>query len=104
MNHEMLKSLYYLLIISEVEEVEIFKVCLEYWSSFAAELYHETPLSGQMGLGSGSFRWRNLIFLTSKSNFYLGLFSDFLLMDRVHQWLLDRDVKPTKQFLPKLDT
>jgi hypothetical protein len=57
MNHEMLKSLYYLLIISEVEEVEIFKVCLEYWSSLAAELYHETPFSGQMGLGSGSFRY-----------------------------------------------
>lgn len=39
----MLKSLHYLLLISEVEEVEIFKVCLEYWNSLAAELYHEIP-------------------------------------------------------------
>jgi len=52
----MLKSLYYLLLISEVEEVEIFKVCLEYWSSLAAELYHETPFSGQLGLNSGPYR------------------------------------------------
>lgn len=32
-------SLNYLIQISEVEEVEIFKICLEYWNSFANRLY-----------------------------------------------------------------
>ena len=32
MNETLLKSLHYLILISEVEEVEIFKICLEYWN------------------------------------------------------------------------
>lgn len=36
-----LSALYYLLLISEVDEVEIFKICLEYWSSLASSLYLE---------------------------------------------------------------
>ncbi len=43
----MMTSLHYLLLISEVEEVEIFKVCLEYWSGLAADLYHEVPFKRQ---------------------------------------------------------
>nr|CAH7767990.1 unnamed protein product [Callosobruchus chinensis] len=35
------KALRYLVLISEVEEVEIFKICLEYWNSLASELYPE---------------------------------------------------------------
>lgn len=31
--------------ISEVDEVEVFKVCLEYWNSLAADLYRESPFS-----------------------------------------------------------
>nr|KAG5714583.1 hypothetical protein BaRGS_007029 [Batillaria attramentaria] len=38
-------ALHYLILISEVEEVEIFKICLEYWSALAAELYRESPFS-----------------------------------------------------------
>ena len=42
-DHEpLLKSLHYLLLISEVEETEIFKICLEYWNSLAADLYSES--------------------------------------------------------------
>ncbi|XP_076306082.1 LOW QUALITY PROTEIN: exportin-1-like [Tachypleus tridentatus] len=45
--HEiLLTALHYLLLISEVEEVEIFKICLEYWNSLAADLYRENPFSG----------------------------------------------------------
>lgn len=33
--------------ISEVEEIEIFKICLEYWNSLAASLYRENPF-GQL--------------------------------------------------------
>ena len=43
MNETLLKALHYLILISEVEEVEIFKICLEYWNSLASELYRESP-------------------------------------------------------------
>nr|NVI73573.1 embargoed [Cucujiformia] len=44
---EMLRnSLRYLVLISEVDEVEIFKICLEYWNSLASELYREVPYTG----------------------------------------------------------
>merc|ERR550519_1581299 len=43
MNDSLLKSLHYLILISEVEEVEIFKICLEYWNSLASDLYRESP-------------------------------------------------------------
>ena len=36
---ELQKALQYLAFISEVDEVEIFKICLEYWNSLAADLY-----------------------------------------------------------------
>merc|ERR550532_2332810 len=43
MNETLLKALHYLILISEVEEVEIFKICLEYWNILAADLYRESP-------------------------------------------------------------
>ena len=45
LNEPLLKSLHYLLMISEVEDVEIFKICLEYWNSLCADLYRESPFS-----------------------------------------------------------
>uniref|UniRef100_H2YXR1 Exportin-1 n=1 Tax=Ciona savignyi TaxID=51511 RepID=H2YXR1_CIOSA len=39
------QALGYLVHISEVEETEIFKICLEYWNSLSAELYRENPFS-----------------------------------------------------------
>jgi exportin-1 len=49
--HEVLmKALHYLVLISEVDEVEIFKICLEYWNGLSADLYRdryrESPLTG----------------------------------------------------------
>ena len=38
-------SLGYLVLISEVDDVEIFKICLEYWNVLASELYREAPFS-----------------------------------------------------------
>ena len=39
-SHEpLLKSLHYLLLISEVDDTEISKICLEYWNALAADLY-----------------------------------------------------------------
>ena len=39
----LLEALQYLVLLSEVEEMEIFKICLEYWSILTAELYREVP-------------------------------------------------------------
>jgi exportin-1 len=45
-NREMLQdALNYLVLISEVEDTEIFKICLEYWNMLTADLYREAPFS-----------------------------------------------------------
>ncbi|XP_022914564.1 exportin-1 [Onthophagus taurus] len=36
-------ALHYLVLISAVDEVEIFKICLEYWNNLSSELYREVP-------------------------------------------------------------
>jgi len=41
----LIDALNYLVLISEVDDVEIFKICLEYWNILAAELYRENPFS-----------------------------------------------------------
>lgn len=42
--HEaLLESLQYLVLISEVDETEIFKICLEYYNSLVSDLYRESP-------------------------------------------------------------
>ncbi|XP_035225153.1 exportin-1-like, partial [Stegodyphus dumicola] len=46
LQHMLRRALHYLLLISEVEEVEIFKICLEYWNALSADLYRESPYSG----------------------------------------------------------
>jgi exportin-1 len=60
-----------LLLISEVEETEIFKICLEYWNSLASELYHECPFlpSAPLLLGLQSSRE------TQRKIFYAGILS-----------------------------
>lgn len=37
------QALHYLLMISEVDDVEIFKICLEYWNNLTSDLYREVP-------------------------------------------------------------
>lgn len=49
-------ALRYLVLISEVEDVEIFKICLEYWNSLASELYQEVPQSGSRACFFGNSR------------------------------------------------
>ncbi|XP_012281075.1 exportin-1 [Orussus abietinus] len=50
LNDTLLKALHYLVLISEVEEVEIFKICLEYWNGLAADLYKESPCMSPLPL------------------------------------------------------
>ncbi|GAA5943651.1 hypothetical protein JCM10213_008936 [Rhodosporidiobolus nylandii] len=42
----------YLIKISQVEEREIFKICLEYWAKLVADLYDEMQKGGGLGLGA----------------------------------------------------
>ncbi|KAJ9600998.1 hypothetical protein L9F63_000836, partial [Diploptera punctata] len=44
-NEVLMKALHYLVLISEVDEVEIFKICLEYWNGLSADLYRESPFT-----------------------------------------------------------
>lgn len=39
----MFQALQYLLKISMVDDVEVFKICLDYWNWLCAELYREFP-------------------------------------------------------------
>ncbi|XP_048405127.2 LOW QUALITY PROTEIN: exportin-1-like [Stegostoma tigrinum] len=41
----LLDGLHYMILVSEVEEIEIFKIYLEYWNRLAGELYRENPFS-----------------------------------------------------------
>ncbi|PNF37319.1 Exportin-1 [Cryptotermes secundus] len=50
LNDLLMKALHYLVLISEVDEVEIFKICLEYWNGLSADLYRECPLTPQSPL------------------------------------------------------
>jgi exportin-1 len=34
-------SHFYMVQLSQVEELEVFKICLDYWTNFTQELYHE---------------------------------------------------------------
>ena len=38
-------ALHYLVLISDVDDTEIFKICLEYWNILSSELYREAPFS-----------------------------------------------------------
>ena len=49
-----LQALHYLVLISEVEETEIFKICLEYWNALASDLYRENPFPSSTPLLIGS--------------------------------------------------
>ncbi|KAF5285642.1 hypothetical protein FQA39_LY16548 [Lamprigera yunnana] len=52
-------ALHYLILISEVDEVEIFKICLEYWNALCAELYRDITYSSAQSAYFGNNR-RNI--------------------------------------------
>lgn len=74
----MKKALQYLVLISEVEDVEIFKICLEYWNSLASELYGEP-------FGTNSL-WA--VNQTTRRNFYADILS------KVRYIMISRMAKP----------
>lgn len=62
----LLLAVYYLIVLSEVDDVEVFKICLEYWGSLAEQLYKECPLDDRVvshsHLTSQSLPIRRLIY------------------------------------------
>lgn len=45
----LMNALRYLVLISEVEEVEVFKICLEYWYALTSDLHKISPTSSKFG-------------------------------------------------------
>ncbi|KAF9432539.1 Karyopherin transporter, partial [Entomortierella beljakovae] len=81
----------YLLKISQVEDREIFKICLEYWSKLVAELYEEIqqlPVMElpQLSLGTGIMQSSGSVSL--RKNFYTEVLS------RLRVIMIERMVKP----------
>nr|NVI73648.1 embargoed [Cucujiformia] len=84
---EMLRNaLKYLVLISEVEEVEIFKVCLEYWNALAADLYKELPYSGTQTL-----------YFSSRRNLYQDV------LNKVRYIMISRMAKPEEVLVVEND-
>jgi exportin-1 len=100
----LLISLHYLLMISEVDDEEIFKTCLEFWHHFAKEQYttdtnYKTTATGQL-LG-GSY---NRIFGDSSSPNGSGPLADYAeVHSRLRNVLIDRMAKPEEVIIVEDD-
>ncbi len=70
----------YLVKISEIDDREVFKICLEYWTKFVADLYHEFPFAGVEAAASSSSR----LFLGSvlHTNSRRAIYADIITMLR----------------------
>ena len=75
----LLEALQYLVLISEVEEMEIFKICLEYWNILSAELYREAPYQPTPSYLRGS---NNANTVPSRRQFYSVMLSKVTLVLR----------------------
>ncbi|XP_046918436.2 exportin-1 emb [Dermatophagoides farinae] len=61
MRKQLLMAVMYLIVISQVEDVEVFKICLEYWGSLTEQLYKECPLDDRV-VASSTIPMRRLIY------------------------------------------
>ena len=75
----LLEALQYLVLISEVEEMEIFKICLEYWNILSAELYREAPYQPTPSYLRGS---NNANAVPSRRQFYSVMLSKVTIVLR----------------------
>lgn len=79
-------ALRYLVLISEVEEVEIFKICLEYWNSLASELYRLVPYTSTQP-----------IFLANRKSLYQEV------LNKVRYIMISRMAKPEEVLVVEND-
>lgn len=84
MNETLSKALHYLVLISDVEEVEIFKICLEYWNGLAADLYRENPFMSTSPL----FLTKNNVAIPPRRLFYCPV------LTKVRYIMISRMAKP----------
>ncbi|XP_028137318.1 exportin-1 [Diabrotica virgifera virgifera] len=89
--HNLGKALRYLLLISEVEDVEIFKICLEYWNSFAFQLYQEVP----HGIAIFANKAKDY------GNFYHDLYKEVL--NKIRYIMISRMAKPEEVLVVEND-
>ncbi|XP_055376671.1 exportin-1 [Condylostylus longicornis] len=76
------RALLCLVMISEVEDVEIFKICLEYWNSLVDDLYSSDPYAGNQ---CNQFAKRTVL---SRRRFYADILS------KVRYIMISRMAKP----------
>ncbi|XP_056639839.1 exportin-1 [Diorhabda sublineata] len=86
------KALKYLVLVSEVEEVEIFKICLEYWNSLTSQLYRETS-------------HRSVGLCLEKSEGYNNFSQDFYkeILNKVRYIMISRMAKPEEVLVVEND-
>ncbi|CAG9815407.1 unnamed protein product [Phaedon cochleariae] len=93
----MVKGLRYLVLISEVEDVEIFKICLEYWNTLASELYQEVPHGGARSVFFGRLGVSKEAFV----NMYQDLYREVL--NKVRYIMISRMAKPEEVLVVEND-
>ncbi|CAF1151407.1 unnamed protein product [Adineta steineri] len=79
----LLEALQYLVFISEVDDIEIFKICLEYWNILSSELYREVPYQ-QTALSY----MRNINNTSSRRQFYS------VILSKVRRVMISRMARP----------
>jgi len=83
---ELLDGIRYLVKISEVEETEVFKVCLEFWHSLSGDLYKEAP--NQQIYHQGLLGFNNTPEVPARRQFYLPVLTE------VRKIMISRMAKP----------
>ncbi|OZJ05121.1 Exportin-1 [Bifiguratus adelaidae] len=97
----LLQAHFYLIEISQVEERELFKICLEYWSKLVAELYEE--LSGSqpdvpfLNLGGRSFASAGVNAVNARKQTYA------TVLTRLRWVMIERMVKPEEVLVVEND-
>ncbi|KAM6202990.1 LOW QUALITY PROTEIN: exportin-1-like [Rhynchocyon petersi] len=90
----LMEALHYMFLVSEVEETEIFKICLEYWNRLAAELYRESPFSTSASpLLSGSQHFD----VSPRRQLYL------LVLSKIRLLMVSRMAKPEEVLVVEND-
>jgi exportin-1 len=85
----------YLLKLSEVEEREIFKICLEYWIKLVSDLYHENPFGS---INSSSLSFTNSVSEVHwRKRFYAPILSQLRLV------MINKMVKPEEVLIVEND-
>ena len=98
---------FYLIRISQIEDREIFKICLEYWTKLVSELYDEqqqlpigemNPLLGLSGLANGGARDPNLL-----ANYPLRKHKYTEVLSNLRQVMIENMVRPEEVLIVEND-